>query len=109
MEEIKLTTTVMHHLFLWVYNWTEEDFKIAFKTSHLGWQYQWDKFQGNLSGDKCSSAAIIETVLNMDDLHQELILDFIVNKKYSKSIISMDKNKAWMNSVEFDDLKEKSK
>jgi len=107
-EETKLTPTIMHHLYLWVYNWKKEDFKIAFKTSHLDWQYQWNKFQGNLSEDKCSSAAIIETILNMDDLHQGLLLEFIVNKKYSESIILMNQNKKWMKSVEFDDLKNKS-
>ncbi|MBB3125284.1 hypothetical protein FHS04_002828 [Mesoflavibacter sabulilitoris] len=97
----KLTTTVMHHLFLWVYNWKKEDFEIAFKSSHLGWQYQWDKFQGNLSENKDSSTAILETVLNMDDLHQELLLDYIINQKYANSIISMDENKTWMKSAEF--------
>lgn len=106
MEDIKLTTTVMHHLYLWVYNWTKEDFKEAFKTSHLGWEYQWNKFQGNLSEDKGSSSAIIATILNMDNLHQELLLDFIVNNRYSKAIKSMDENKVWMISQRFEDFKE---
>jgi hypothetical protein len=93
MKKTELNPTVMHHLFLWVYNWKKEDFKIAFKTSHLGWSYQWDKFQGNLSGDKCSSSAIIETILNMDDLHQQLLLDFIIHDKYKNAIKSMNENK----------------
>lgn len=95
MKEIKLTPSVMHHLFLWVYNWKKEDFKIAFETSHLGWNYQWEKFQGNLSGDKCSSSAIIETILNMDDLHQQLLLDYVIRNKYKNTIKRMDENKAF--------------
>ena len=93
MKKTELNPTVMHHLFLWVYNWKKEDFKIAFKTSPLGWDYQWDKFQKNLSGGKCSSSAIIQTILNMDDLHQQLLLDFIIDEKYKDAMKRMDENK----------------
>jgi len=100
MENTKISTTEIHHIFLWIYNWTQDDFRQAFKTSHLGWEYQWNKFQNNLVPSKGSSSAIIETVLNMDDLHQTLLFDYVLNKKYSNNIKSMDENKRFMENWE---------
>jgi hypothetical protein len=42
-------------------------FRINFYFSIFFYLISPDKFQGNLSGDKGSSSAIIETVLNMDE------------------------------------------
>ncbi len=50
-QSITADANLMHHLLLWIYNWTKEDFELAFKYSHLGWRYQWDKFQGRINED----------------------------------------------------------
>lgn len=96
MKNTKLNISKIHHLFLWVYNWKKEDFEKAFEKSPLEKNYQWKKFQNNLTGDKCSSAAIIETILNMDNLHQELLFDYILNVKYKGAIKSMEENIKFM-------------
>ena len=86
---------LMHHLFLWIENWEENHFKVAFKESHLGWRYQWDKFQGNLRQTENSSSALLNTVLNMDNKHQRMLFNFITNN-YSKEMKSRQKNIEFM-------------
>lgn len=83
---------IMHRTLLWCYNWREEDFKIAFKNSPLGWDYQWDKLQGKLRKDEDSEVganpcqAIMEVILNMDEKHENMLFDFLFNVRYPKDI-----------------------
>lgn len=95
---------IMHYVLLWCYNWTQEDFKKAFATSHLGWDYYWDKLQGKIKNDKDPSAAILEVVLNMDDFHQQLLFDFLFTDHYPDEIL---KARKWKNIM--DSAKEKAK
>ena len=80
-EKVKNLTSleIMHYLLLWCYNWTREDFKIAFKDSHLGWEYFWDKLRGKCKGGNPTDA-IVGIVLNMDKEHQQMLFDFIFNE-----------------------------
>ena len=96
---MSVDTNVMHHLFLWVQNWTEEDFKDAFKDSKLGWSYQWNKFNNERDRIGNSSSALLNTILNMDDYHQKLLYDFIVGPKYGKDIKSRKGNIDWMKEL----------
>lgn len=96
---MKADSNIMHHLFLWIQNWTKEDFKQAFENSKLGWDYQWNKFQNE--NERCgnSSNALLNTVLNMDNTHQELLFDFIVGPKYGSDIKSRKQNVNWMEEL----------
>lgn len=39
---------IMHYTLLFCYNWTKQDFEIAFKDSRLGWDYYYNKLQGKI-------------------------------------------------------------
>jgi len=88
MENLKFNTQI-HHVILWIYNWKKKDFQKAFENSSLGWDYQWNKLQEKIKNGKNPTAAIVEIILNMDDIHQEMLFDFILNKKYKNSIKNM--------------------
>ena len=97
---MKADSNLMHHLFLWVQNWTEDDFKQAFKNSKLGWNYQWNKFTNERERCGNSSNAILNTVLNMDDSHQKMLFDFITGPKYGDDMKSREQNVRWMAELE---------
>lgn len=88
---------IMHYLLLWCYNWTKEDFKIAFKDSHLGWDYFWDKLQGQCQGEdgRDPTSSIVGIILNMDNTHQQMLFDFIFDSRYSENIIKQRETNAW--------------
>lgn len=82
---------IMHNVLLWCYNWTEEDFEIAFKDSHLGWDYHWNKLQGKIRNrETAPTTAVVEVILNMDKKHQEMLFDYIFTKQ-EKEILSARK------------------
>ncbi len=100
-QSITADANLMHHLLLWIYNWTKEDFELAFKYSPLGWRYQWDKFQGRINEDTNESCGpLIATILNMDDLHQTLLFNYITTKKYGDCIRKRAENVAWMKEMQ---------
>lgn len=87
-KEIKPTEReIMHYVLLWCYNWTQEDFKKAFKESRLGWEYFWDKLQGKLIKDRDATEAVVDVIMNMDKPHQEMLINFIL-EKYAGQISS---------------------
>jgi hypothetical protein len=65
---------------MWSITWTKKDFEIAFKKSPLGWKYQWEKSQGYLNNNSTKESAVLRTILNMDDKHQGLLLDFLLSR-----------------------------
>ena len=73
-------TEIMHHTLLFCYNWTEEDFKKAFKNSSIGWSYHWNKLQRKLDMDNDATAAIVNVILDMDDKHQKMLFNYIFSK-----------------------------
>lgn len=77
---------VMHFTALFYYNWNQEDFKEAFKNSHLGWDYNWIKLQAKIQNEENSTQAIVSVVLNMDVEHQKMLSDYILNIKYASEI-----------------------
>jgi hypothetical protein len=85
MENITLQE-VMHFTALFYHNWTQNDFELAFKNSSLGWDYHWNKLQGKKENGANSTQAIVSIVLNMDDEHQKMLLDYILNVKYVTEI-----------------------
>lgn len=93
---------IMHYILLWCYNWTQEDFKTAFKDSHLGWDYFWDKLQGKCSNKNDNpdnpTNAIVGIILNMDGTHQNMLFDFIL-KKYTSQILKRREDKVWMDEA----------
>lgn len=78
---------VLHFTALFYNNWIQEDFEIAFKASHLGWDYHWDKLQGKIKDGANPTQAIVSVVLNMDSLHQTMFTEYILNKKYTQEIL----------------------
>lgn len=88
---------IIHYTLLWCYNWTQEDFKIAFKDSPLGWDYFWNKLQGKCQGENPTDAtsAIVGIVLNMDNKHQQMLFEFIFNSRYSENIIKQRETNSW--------------
>ena len=71
---------MMHYTLLWCYNWTKEHFKEAFKDSPVGWKYFWDKFQNENERVNNATSAIAYTILGMDNKHQQMLADFIIQK-----------------------------
>lgn len=76
---------IMHNVLLWCYNWTEDDFQVAFKDSHLGWDYFWDRLQGKCKNGNDPTEAIVGIILNMDAKHQQMLFNHIF-KKQAKGI-----------------------
>ena len=99
-DNMKADSNLMHHFFLWVQNWTEDDFKRAFKNSNLGWDYQWNKFINERERCGNASNALLNTILNMDDSHQKMLFDFITGPKYGDDMKSREQNIHWMAEVE---------
>lgn len=97
---MKADSNLMYHLFLWVQNWKEDDFKQAFINSSLGWDYQWNKFINERERCGNASNALLNTILNMDDTHQKMLFDFIIGPKYGKNIKSRQQNIDWMAEME---------
>ncbi|GAA4277513.1 hypothetical protein [Aquimarina mytili] len=101
-ESVKNLTgiEIIHYFSLWLYNWTQDDFKEAFKESRLGWDYFWDKLQArsNPKSDNPDNPtnALVGIVLNMDKTHQQMLFDYIFNKGYVANIEKQRKNNAWM-------------
>ena len=87
------TEEVMHFVLLFCYNWTREDFEIAFKNSHLGWDYYWDRLQGKIQAGKDPTNAIVEIILNMDNTHKPMLLDYLFSIKYPKEIETKRNNR----------------
>ena len=73
-------TEIMHHVLLWCYNWTQEDFKKAFENSSIGWDYHWNKLQRKCQMGNDSTAAIVNVVLDMDSKHQQMLFNYIFSK-----------------------------
>lgn len=79
---------IMHYTILFCGNWREDDFRIAFKKSRLGNGYFWERLQDKImiSGIDPSAAAM-EIILNMDTPHQQMLFDYLFNKKYLESLL----------------------
>lgn len=88
---------IMHYVLMWCYNWTEEDFQIAFKDSNLGWDYFWNKLQGKCKNEHDPTEAIVGIILNMDKKHQQMLFDYIFNVKYPNEIQS---SRDWQKTIE---------
>ena len=76
------TEEVMHYILLFCYNWTREDFENAFKNSHLGWDYYWDRLQGKIKAGTEPTTAIVEVLLNIDNTHRPMLLEYLFSIKY---------------------------
>jgi len=77
---------VMHFTALFYHNWAQNDFELAFENSRLGWNYHWNKLQGKIQDNANPTQAIVSVVLNMDDEHQKMLLDYVLNVKYVNEI-----------------------
>lgn len=95
---------VMHFTALFYHNWTQEDFKLAFENSRLGWDYHWNKLQFKIQDNANPTQAIVSVVLNMDDEHQKMLLDYLLKVKYVKEIVE---HKDWQ--IELSKLMENRK
>lgn len=78
---------IIQRFAVWVYNWTEEDFQIAFEKSRLGWDYYWDRLQGKLSADTNACQAIIEITTNMDDKHKTMLCKHLFGIETQEQIL----------------------
>lgn len=90
---------IMHYFALWLGNWTQEDFRQAFKNSPLGWDYFWNKLQARsgpgLKNPDNPTNALVGIVLNMDKKHQAMLFDYIFNSRYSDPILKQREDNAW--------------
>jgi len=77
---------IMHYTLLFCYNWREEDFRIAFKDSLLGWNYYWKKLQSKIKDDINATQAIVEVVLNMDNRHRQVFFEYLFGSLYPDKI-----------------------
>ena len=99
-QTTELTPTgieVMHYVLLFCYNWTEEDFQIAFENSKLGWDYFWNKLKAKTENEIPATTAIIEVITNMDDEHQKMLFDYLFSARYRGEILS---RREWANIIE---------
>lgn len=100
-EKVKNLTgkEIIHYFALFLGNWTEQDFKIAFKKSPLGWDYFWGKLRsrsGNhLKSPENPTNALVGIVLNMDEFHQNMLFDYIFNSEYSERILKQRETNLW--------------
>ncbi len=78
---------VIHYVLLFCYNFKKEDFQNAFKESHLGWDYFWNRLQGKIKAKDNPTEAIASVVLNMDREHQTMLFKYIFSIKYPASIL----------------------
>ena len=88
-NEIYTRREIAHYVTLFFYNWTEEDFLEVYKNSHLGNDYFWKKLQSKIKNEEINpTQAMVEVFLNMDNKHQNLLVDYVLDIKYKKSIES---------------------
>ncbi|MDE5510606.1 hypothetical protein KRE40_18370 [Elizabethkingia meningoseptica] len=88
---------IMHYTLLFCYNWTKQDFEIAFKDSRLGWDYYYNKLQGKIQSGTDPGEAIISTVLNMDNTHRPMLFNYLFGELYPDKI---EKTREMHNLVE---------
>lgn len=86
IENLKVAE-IMHYVLLFCHNWSEEDFKNAFKDSSLGWDYFWDRLQGKIRNKANPTEAIASVILNMDREHQTMLFNYIFSIRYSNDIL----------------------
>ncbi|MCT2410053.1 hypothetical protein NZD88_21055 [Chryseobacterium antibioticum] len=77
---------IMHYTVLFCWDWSKDDFEIAFKDSRLGWDYYYNKLQGKINDGADPAEAILSVVLNMDNTHKPMLFDYLFNVKYPKEI-----------------------
>lgn len=77
---------IMHYTLLFCYNWTREDFEIAFKDSRLGWDYYYNKLQARIKAGIDPAEAILSTVLNMDHTHRPMLYNYLFGELYPDKI-----------------------
>lgn len=77
---------IMHYTLLFCYNWTRQDFEIAFKDSRLGWDYYYNKLQGKIQSGADPAEAILSTVLNMDNTHRPMLYNYLFGELYPDKI-----------------------
>lgn len=83
---------IMHFILLFCYNWTKEDFEIAFKDSRLGWDYYWDKLQSKIKAGTEPTTAMVEVLLNIDNTHRPLLINYLFSIKYPNEIKTKREN-----------------
>ncbi|MEN5058921.1 hypothetical protein [Sphingobacterium kitahiroshimense] len=94
---------LMHFTALFYHNWNKSDFELAFSNSRLGWDYHWNKLQNKKQDGANATQAVVSVVLNMDDEHQKMLVDYILNVKYAVEIFE---HKEWQ--LELSKHKEKN-
>lgn len=77
---------IMHYTALFCYNWVENDFRVAFADSHLGWDYYYNKLQAKIQAGADPADAILSTVLNMDNTHKPMLYYYLFSEKYTDQI-----------------------
>lgn len=77
---------IIHYVLLFCYNWKKEDFQNAFKESHLGWDYFWNRLQGKIKAKANPTEAIASVILNMDREHQTMLFNYVFSTRYSNDI-----------------------
>ena len=88
---------IMYYTAIFCYNWTREDFEIAFKDSRLGWDYYWHKLQGKIKDGLDPGAAILSTVTNMDNTHRPMLFNYLFSQKFPGEI---SKQRDWRKTLE---------
>jgi hypothetical protein len=98
MDENFTRQEIAHYVTLFFYNWEKQDFLEAYKDSHLGDSYVWNKLQDKIQNEEMdSTAAMVDTFLNLDDENQLLLINYILDKKYT---VTIDKKREWNKFLE---------
>ncbi len=106
--ENSINANQIHHILLWVYNFTKADFAEAFKGSELGGTYFYDRYLEGNPAEKGSSSAMISMILNMEYAYQEMLFEYIINKKYEQDLVNREENIAFINSATWEDTAKES-
>jgi hypothetical protein len=79
---------VAHSLLLFLFSGQKTDFTEAFKSSPFGANYFWDKLQRKINIGTNRTEAIVDVFLSIDCEHQNMMISYILDKKYRESILT---------------------
>ncbi|MDR0874189.1 MAG: hypothetical protein LBN27_12115 [Prevotellaceae bacterium] len=89
---------IAHYVTLFFYNWEQDDFRAIYKGSRIGEDYVWNKLQGKIKNQEMdSTAAMLDVFLNLDSINQKLLVDYVLDKHYTESIM---KQREWQGLIE---------